>query len=200
MWPHGDPRDLARAILAGPHYRVAPEAAGRAWWEYLWDGIRVAWDRLVGPIGKAIGNELVSTIVGTIVLIAALAFLVFVVVRFVRPYRVATIRRTVPGPSPLADEPDARALRERALVAAAEGRHRDAAALLWASALRALDERGEVRYDPSRTPGEWRRAVRDPAFDALARDAVLALFGDRPVDATLVARMRTAYERVVVSA
>ncbi|HTD36799.1 MAG TPA: DUF4129 domain-containing protein, partial [Candidatus Limnocylindrales bacterium] len=71
---------------------------------------------------------------------------------------------------------------------------------LWASAQRALDERGRVRFDPARTPGEWRRAVRDPSFDALARDAVIALFGDRGADAALVTRMREAYDRVVAPA
>ena len=94
---------------------------------------------------------------------------------------------------------DAKTLLARALEAAAAGRHHDAAALLWASALRALDERGRVRYDPARTPGEWRREVRDPSFDVLARDAVVALFGDRGADAALVARMREAYDRVVVA-
>ena len=53
---------------------------------------------------------------------------------------------------------------------------------------------------PARTPGEWRRAVRDPAFDALARDAVVALFGNRGVDAALVTRMRASYDRVVAPA
>ncbi len=42
--------------------------------------------------------------------------------------------------------------------------------------------------------------MRDPAFDALARDAVVALFGGRAVDAALVERMRAAYERVVAPA
>ncbi|HEY6236828.1 MAG TPA: hypothetical protein VIW69_17135, partial [Candidatus Elarobacter sp.] len=64
----------------------------------------------------------------------------------------------------------------------------------------ALDERGRVRYDAARTPGEWRRMVRDPAFDALARDAVVALFGNRGADAALVTRMRESYDRVVAPA
>jgi hypothetical protein len=42
--------------------------------------------------------------------------------------------------------------------------------------------------------------VRDPGFDALARDAVVALFGERGADAALVARMREAYDRVVAPA
>jgi hypothetical protein len=97
----------------------------------------------------------------------------------------------------LHEECDAAGLRARALTAAAEGRYHDAAVLLWSSALHALDERGTVRYDPSRSPAEWRRAVRDPAFDAFARDAVVALFAPRAVDGALVDRMRTAYERIV---
>ncbi len=205
-WPH-DPRDVARAVLADPRYRsAAPTPAQKTWWDAVVDVLRGLWHRLFDALDHVFGNDRVTALIGYAVLLAVLAFLVVVLVRLAgrigrAPWRGRARGGADRGASALGDEDaDAAALRARALAAAAAGRYREAAALLWLSALRAVDERGRVRYDAARTPGEWRRAVRDPAFDALARDAVLALFGDRPVDAALVERMRAAYERVVAPA
>jgi hypothetical protein len=206
LWPHGDPRDVARAVLADPRYRsAAPGPAEQSWWDVLWRPLRALWRAFLDSLNHVFGNDTVTSLIGYAILFAVLVFLVVVLLRFTgrsgwSPWRHAGRGRTPHQADPLHDDADAATLRARALAAAAEGRYRDAAALLWASALRALDERGQVRYDAARTPGEWRRAVRDPAFDALARDAVVALFGGRAVDAALVERMRTAYERVVTPA
>ena len=200
-WAHGDPRAVAQRILADRHYQLAPQKPGeKSWLDLLWDALAELWRRLMAPLGHLLGNKTLTSVIGIAVLVALLVFLAFVVVRFARRLRVTSSARVRAGTFALGDDADARTLFARALAAAAEGRHHDAAALLWASALRALDERGDVRYDPARTPGEWRRAVRDPAFDALARDAVVALFGNRPADAALVTRMRASYDRVVVPA
>jgi hypothetical protein len=190
-WPHGDPREVVHRILAGARFRRAPQGpAEMTWQDYLLAALRALWHRLTDPLRALTGNSRLTTIIGIVVLIAVLVALTIVIARFV----------TSGAAVALGTDADARALFARALDAAAAGRHHEAAALLWASALRALDERGRVRYDPARTPGEWRRAVRDPSFDALARDAVVALFGDRGADAALVARMREAYDRVVAPA
>lgn len=201
VWPHGDPRDVAHRILADGRFARAPRhAAEKSWLEYVSDALRAFWHRLFDPLRALTGNDKVTSVVGVVVLVVVLAALVIVVVRFARGVSWRRKQRAA-GTVSLSDaDGDARALLARALAAAAAGRHHDAAALLWASALRALDERGRVRYDAARTPGEWRRAVRDPSFDALARDAVVALFGDRGADAALVARMREAYDRVVAPA
>jgi Na+-transporting methylmalonyl-CoA/oxaloacetate decarboxylase gamma subunit len=199
-WTHGDPRAVARAVLADPRFRATPETTGKPWWEYLIDALRPWWHRLFDPLGHAIGNEAVTRGLGVGVLVLVLAFLVYVVLRFATRVRIRRAVRRSTVVDAIGAEVDARTLLARALAASAAGRHREAAALLWSSALRALDERGRVRYDAARTPGEWRRAVRDPAFDAFARDAVVALFGDRGADAALVARMRDAYDRVVAPA
>jgi Na+-transporting methylmalonyl-CoA/oxaloacetate decarboxylase gamma subunit len=200
-WPHGDPRDVARSLLADPRFRTVPDApAGKSWWDYLLDAIRPWWHRLFDPLGHAIGNDLVTRGIGIGVLVLVLAFLVYVILRFAKRLRVRLTARESVAAAALETEYDARTLLARALAAAAAGRHHEAAALLWSSALRALDERGRVRFDAARTPGEWRRAVRDPAFDALAHDAVVALFGDRGADASLVTRMRESYDRVVAHA
>jgi hypothetical protein len=200
-WPHGDPRAVAQRILADRHYQLAPQQPGeKSWLDLLGDAVNELWRRLMAPLGHLLGNQTLTSVVGIAVLVTVLVLLGFVVARFARGLHR---RQTVHARSAtfaLGDDADARTLLARALAAAAEGRHHDAAALLWASALRALDERGHVRYDPARTPGEWRRAVRDPAFDALARDAVVAMFGNRGADAALVTRMRASYDRIVAPA
>jgi hypothetical protein len=202
VWPHGDPRTVARAILADHRYQTAPQGpAPKSLWDIILDWLGTWWDKLTRPLAHVTGNQAVTTVLGIIVLVVVLLFLVVVWVHFVHSWggfkRRARAERRQGSPEGLDQTGDARALFDRAIAAAAAGRHREAAALLWASALRALDERGRVRYDAARTPGEWRRAVRDPAFDRLSRDAVVALFGDRGVDAALVTRMRSAYDALV---
>lgn len=198
-WPH-DPRTVAPSVLADPRFRLNLPPPARSWWDYLLDALRPWWHRLFDPLSRAAGNERATTVIGTIVLVVIALLLLFVVVRFVRGLQLRRTRRERAVAAALAADADSRSLRERALAALAAGRYREAAGLLWTSALRALDERGRVRYDAARTPGEWRRAVGDPAFDAFARDAVVALFGDRPPDAELVARMRASYDRIVTPA
>jgi hypothetical protein len=199
-WPHGDPRGVAKLILADRRYHAASQPAPKTLWDLLWNAVRKWWNDLFAPLGHVFGNELVTEFVGLAVLTVALAFLAFVAYRFARPYLRERRASTRAAATALAHDGDAAALRGRALAAANEGRYHDAAALLWASALRALDEAGRVRYDAARTPGEWRREVRDPAFDAFARDAVVALFGDRSADEALFARMRRTYDAIVTSA
>lgn len=200
-WPHGDPRAVAQRIVADAHYQLAPQKPGaKSWLDLLGDALGDLWRRLMAPLGHLLGNKTLTSVIGLAVLGALLVFLAVVVARFAGRLHARPPARARSGAYALGDDADARTLFARALAAAAEGRHHEAAALLWASALRALDERGRVRYDAARTPGEWRRAVRDPAFDALARDAVVALFGNRGADAALVARMRESYDRVVVPA
>jgi len=202
VWPHGDPRAVAQAILADSRYRSAPQrAAPKSFWDVAWEALRHWLSTFFKPLGHVLGDDRVTTTVGILILVVAVMFLIVVTVRFVRPYLRTRKARAAPGAGALAGAGSSAArLRARAMAAAAAGRYREAAALLWASALHALDEAGRVRFDPARTPGEWRRAVRDPAFDALERDAVVALFGGSPVDAALVARMRDAYDAVLASA
>lgn len=201
VWPLVDPRDVARAILAEPRYRTAAHAAaGGTWWDLVREFLGKLWDRLVAPLHGIFGNDAATSAIGIVVLAAVLIALALVVVRFARRVRLRRASALPTEATALHDEGDAATLRTRALNAAAEGRYHDAAVLLWSSALHALDECGRIRYDPSRSPAEWRRAVRDPAFDALARDAVVALFARRAVDSELFDRMRAAYERIVLPA
>jgi hypothetical protein len=180
LWPHGDPRDVARSIVADPRYRLTPAPpAQKSWFDLLADWlagvIRAALhaiDHLLGshnPFGVAIGG---------IVIVAIGALVVTAVVLLVR----ATARRgSVSAGAAIAARvraavPTSTELRSAARAAAAGGRYREAAALLFAAAARALDERGRLPFDPARTPGEYRRLLRDVRFDALAGAAVVAQF------------------------
>jgi Domain of unknown function (DUF4129) len=202
VWPHGDPRELVRAVLADPRFqRAAAHPAQKTLLRRILDFLHDLWMKLTEPLRHITGSSKATEIIGIMVLVAVIAGLAYVAARYAGRVRWRPLSRAKrAGAEILGTEADARTLRERALEAAAAGRHHEAAALLWASALRALDERGRVRFDPARTPGEWRRAVRDPSFDAFARDAVVALFGTAGADAALVARMREAYDRVVAPA
>ena len=158
-WPHGDPRAVAQSVLADPRFHNAAGTPVKPWWDYLLDALRPWWHQLIDPLGRAVGDAAATRVIGIGVLLIVLAFLLFVVVRFARRTRLRRPARETTAAVALATNADARTLLARARAAAAAGRNHEAAALLWASALRALDERGRVRYDAARTPGEWRRLV-----------------------------------------
>ncbi len=199
-WPQGDPRDVVRGVLADPRFRAAAQRPGeKTWLDYAAEALRRFWDWVMQPLRHVAGGRTIANAIGIVVLIAIAILVVFAIVRFVRRRGSARRPRRSAQIATLAAERDSRALLDAARAAAAAGRYREAAVLLWSSALRALDERGRVRYDAARSPGEWRRAVQDPDFDRLARDAVLALFAERDVDAALVARMRAAYDGMLAA-
>lgn len=197
-WPHGDPRDVARAILAAPRFRDtgsdAPQSDPLAvFWN--WIGERLA--ELLRAIGHVLGsrnplNAAIGAVVVAVVVVAA-GYLLFRLVRAARGLR---------GPrrsgQPAASEPVTTSgeLWARAVAAVAAGRLHDAALLFWAAALRALDERGRLRFDPARTPGEVRRVLRDASFDDFARDAVVAIYGAGAATADRLERLSNAYARM----
>jgi hypothetical protein len=80
-----------------------------------------------------------------------------------------------------------------ALAAGRDERWQDAASALARAALHALDERGRLRFDPARTPGEARRLLRDAAFDAFEREATTALFAEHAATRERFARLRATY-------
>ena len=77
----------------------------------------------------------------------------------------------------------------RARSAAAEERWRDAALALYQALLYRLDERGAVRYDAAKTPGDYRREARRDQGTARLLDGFLrawepVAFGSRGADAS----------------
>jgi hypothetical protein len=204
-WPHGDPRDVARTIVADPRYALGapPHPVQASWFDLFRDwlgGIVRGW---LHGIDRALGaHASFEAALGFVVLFAALGLLGWGSYALVRSVMRSLGTR---GRARLSLQPDgiagadAAGLRAAAEAAARAGRYREAAGLLFLSVLRALDERGRVAYDAARTPGEYRRLVRDPLFDALAGDAVTAVFAAAEPSAELFARMNVEYERFIAA-
>ncbi|HEX6040897.1 DUF4129 domain-containing protein [Longimicrobium sp.] len=86
---------------------------------------------------------------------------------------------------------------EEARRAAAAGRFRDAAVALYQALLLRLEAAGVLRYDPSKTPGDYRRESRkDPraagALTTFLRGFEPVVFGGRALDAAGYDRLRGA--------
>jgi hypothetical protein len=79
----------------------------------------------------------------------------------------------------------------------AEGRLREASLALYNALVLRLDARGAVRFDPAKTPGDYRREVRaNPAvarpFAAFVRGFEPVVFGGRALDPDGYERLRAA--------
>ena len=200
-WPHGDPREVIRSIVADPRFRSDPAGAPPrrswlddigAWLGQVLRGIFHALDHALG------GRSPLEAAIGFIAIGAAFALFgwcVFVLVRSAG-FKRRDRNRAAASADVEATVRTAATLRAAALAAGARGRYRDAAVLLFAAAIRALHERGRVADDAARTPGEYRRLVRDPLFDVLAADAVVATFAAAEPCADLFERMGRTYDRL----
>jgi hypothetical protein len=194
LWPHGDPRDVVRAILADPRFHgetsnaaPAPNLIERF---LAWLGERL--EALLQAIGHVLGARTpLNVAVGVLVLVLAIAALGYLIARFVRlPARRQ--RRT--ATSIALEQPlTSGELVAQALAAARAERWHAAASALARAALRALDERGRLRFDAARTPGEARRLLNDAAFDAFEREANTALFAAGAATPERFERLRATY-------
>jgi hypothetical protein len=194
LWPHGDPRDVARAIVADPRFHGSTSEGASA--PSLIDRI-LAWlgERfmdLMHTIGHALGARTpLNFAIGFIVLALIAATVVVLAVRFVRlPARRPRAPHANVGMTQTVTSAE---LVRQALAAARNERWHEAASALVRAALHALDEGGRLRFDPSRTPGEARRLLHDPAFDVFEREATTALFAEHAATSERFARLRTAY-------
>ena len=102
-----------------------------------------------------------------------------------------------PGPAVDARARTAGEWEEAARRAAAAGRFREAAVALYQALLLRLEAAGVIRYDPSKTPGDYRReARRSPqaagALTAFLRGFEPVVFGGRALDAAGYDRLRGA--------
>lgn len=102
------------------------------------------------------------------------------------------------GKTPAPKKPrDAADWEAEAARLAGEGRLREAAAALYQALLLRLDALGAVRWDASKTPGDYRREARKHPEAARALGGFLRLFepvafGGRDLDANGWERLRTA--------
>ena len=145
---------------------------------------------LLAPIGHALGaGRGVGTAIGFVTIAIAVLILAYLAyrlaLRFVRPRVV----RDADNETPLAADREAADWVAFARAAAARGEFAEAIAALFTAALATLNAAEIVRFDASRTPGEYRRIVRREcvpaadAFDELAQAFVRARFAPQPTDA-----------------
>jgi hypothetical protein len=200
VWPHGDPRDVARSLLRDR--RFGGQTSDKKPEPTLWDRI-LGWigDRL-SEIFNGIGHVLGSNNPWNVALAWAVSIgialgFIYLVYRLVSSYALSrgeSPRRGKRAGYSLESRQSGRELRSAALAAAQAGRYREAAALLFGSAIQTLDELGRVPYDAARTPGEYRRIVRNHDFDVLAGGAVVAIFASAEPQADAFERMSNAYD------
>jgi hypothetical protein len=132
-------------------------------------------------------------IVGALVagIVAAIVYLVWNAARRARDDEPAAARTRLARPRTAADW-EAEAMR-----LAGEGRLREAAAALYPALLLRLDALDVVRFDASKTPGDYRIEARGDAAASRALGAFLGIFepvafGGRALDADGWERMRAA--------
>lgn len=171
------------------------------------DGVGAFFRRVLGRIGDwfesfgALRGD--SPLVYWLVMGALIALGLGIIAYFVRN----TLSRLEEGSAPRAARGPGQAIDARARTAgeweeearraAAAGRFRDAAVALYQALLLRLEASGILRYDPAKTPGDYRReARRDPraagALSAFLRGFEPVVFGGRALDAAGYDRLRGA--------
>jgi hypothetical protein len=188
------------AVYRRPEYNPEPPESV---WDRLLEPLRNGWEWLVSHLGIADGLRFTAPFVFFLIVallaIAALAilgFLIWSAVSTTRPDRTGAgsaaggrVRLTRPRGVEEWDE-EARRL-------AAEGRLREACVALYHALLLRLEQHGALRYDPSKTPGDYRREVRGQADAARTLAGFLRrfepiVFGGRAVDAQSYEALRQA--------
>lgn len=172
------------------------------------DGVRAFFRRLLGRVGDwfdsfgALRSEnpiIYWLVMGSLVLLGLAIVIYFIRNTLARLEERDAAPRVARGPAGLID---ARARtagewEEEARRAAAAGRFRDAAVALYQALLLRLEAAGVLRYDPAKTPGDYRRESRkDPraagALTAFLRGFEPVVFGGRALDAAGYDRLRGA--------
>lgn len=172
------------------------------------DGIRAFFGRMMGRVfewfssfGDLRGD---SPLVYWLVMGTLIALGLGIVIYFIHN---TLLRLGAADPAPRREGPSGPAIDARdrtaaewddeARRAAAAGRYRDAAVALYQALLLRLEAAGVLRYDPAKTPGDYRReARRSPqaagALTGFLRGFEPVVFGGRTLDAAGYERLRGA--------
>jgi Domain of unknown function (DUF4129) len=173
------------------------------------DGLREMWRQFWARVGQFFDrfgdlrsdSPFVYWLVIGILVAAALAILGYLLwSTLVGMAERGAVERTAEvrgGGAPNARARSAAEWEEEARRAAGAGRYREAALALYQALLLRLETAGAVRYDPAKTPGDYRReARRDPraagTLTAFLRGFEPAVFGGRALDGEGYERLRAA--------
>ncbi|HEX6937954.1 MAG TPA: DUF4129 domain-containing protein [Longimicrobiales bacterium] len=185
-----------QAVYARPEFTPAAPSPITRWIGGLWDRVReflAGLFHMAGADGRTIGRIVIALIaIAGVVLVAYLVLVARDAWR-ARERRRARAHEAAPAPAaPRADEWEA-----RARAAAGAGRWREAVLALYQALLLRLDAAGVVRYDPSKTPGDYRREARRApdarrVLDAFLRPFEPVAFGGRAADEAVYDALRRA--------
>lgn len=192
--------EALRRTYARPELRPREPGAMdgvRAWWRELWARVDQWFDRFGGLRAE---SPIVYWLVIGMLVAAAISIIAYLLwstlARMEDRGGVApsAVRR---GPAANARARTAAEWEDEARRAAAAGRFREAAVALYQALLLRLEATGALRYDPAKTPGDYRReARRDPraagVLTAFLRGYEPAVFGGRALDGEGYERLRAA--------
>jgi hypothetical protein len=187
------------AVLARPEFTPAPTSPlGRlltAAGGWILERIHMALRWLLPDLDvSALQWGVIGRMAQPVLLVIGVLVLGYIVTIGVRAFRGRRRRRR--GGAGDRPEPVTAADWEAAARAAADaGRWREAALALYQAVLRRLAQEGAVRFDPSRTPGEYRRELRShpqlgDRVDRFVRAFERAAFGRSDADAAMYAELR----------
>jgi len=172
-------RAALRAVFAGREYRWTEPSGPWPWLVQWWPRLLEWLDRLhvASPVRYYVLFGLL-----TLLLVAILGHVVWVVRRSLRPAK--PVRASGPGPGPVRDAAWHRA---EALRLSAAGRFAEALAHRFVSVVLDLDARRVVQFHPSKTPAEYAAEARlDEGGRSDLADLVASLyrhlFGGTPCD------------------
>jgi hypothetical protein len=170
----------------------------REWWRQLWARIS---DWLGGFGDLRSESPVLYWLVIVLLLAMALAIIGYLLwstlARMEERGAVGHTPAPARGHAPNARARTAAEWEDEARRAAGERRYREAAVALYQALLLRLEAAGALRYDPAKTPGDYRReARRDPraagALTAFLRGFEPAVFGGRALDGEGYERLRAA--------
>jgi hypothetical protein len=172
------------------------------------DGVREALGRVLRRIGDWFGSfgdlRGESPVVYWLVMGALIALGLAIIAYFIRNTLLRlgeqdAAPRVARGPGAAIDAraQTAGEWEDEARRAAAAGRYRDAAVALYQALLLRLEAAGALRYDPAKTPGDYRRETRRApqaagALTSFLRGFEPVVFGGRALDAAGYDRLRGA--------
>lgn len=197
QWPAGlhDEADLQRlqSVLARAEFQTEPAEPSpvQTWWESLLDRldrwlVRLFPDSADSQLGSAL--SWVLNIAGVVALAALLAYALRELLA-----NLAAEAHVRAGDGDVGEVLTADSAFQRAQQLAEVRDYRTAVRYLYLSTLLALDERGVLRYDRTKTNREYLRAVSgQPALAATLREVIDVFdrvwYGYQPVDAATYAR------------
>jgi Domain of unknown function (DUF4129) len=188
-------RRVAHHILGGRQYRASPTPRPLRN-QLTWIGDRV--HGIVDAIGRGLSH--IPEGVGLAFAAAVLGTAIYFVVRYARSRqgRPDDYSRAAAAGADTAEDP--RELERAADAAERAGRFDDALRLRFRAGLLRLGARGAIRYRPSVTTTEVRRALGSETFDELARTFEAVAYGGRDALEPDLQTARRDWPRVVAGA